>query len=222
LLGSASAGERLEEKMAGFLSNIRYVAWASVALAAAFFLIIVFGYTSETTSSSAFWSASLRWGHVLSGIMWIGLLYYFNFVQIPNMPKIPEEARAPAIAKVIAPAALFWFRWAAMATLITGLALAWNQNYLVQALTLGAVDSFAVSKHVFIGIGMWLAIIMWFNVWFIIWPNQQKALNIDNKFPDLDAAAKGAAGKTAMLFSRTNTLLSAPMLVAMTGAQNLF
>jgi uncharacterized membrane protein len=111
-----------------------------------------------------------------------------------------------------------------MATLITGLLLAWNQNYLVQALTLGAAQEFpfSVPKEMLIGIGMWLAIIMWFNVWFIIWPNQQKALNIDNKFPDLDAAAKGAAGKTAMLFSRTNTLLSGPMLVAMTGAQNLF
>jgi uncharacterized membrane protein len=152
--------------------------------------------------------------------MWIGHLYYFNFTQIPNMPKIPDEQK-PAIGKVIAPAALYWFRWGAMLTLITGLLLAMNLGYLVSALTLGASEGFLAPKHTFIGVGMWLAIIMWFNVWFIIWPNQQKALNIDNKYPNLDAAAKAAAGKTAMLFSRTNTFLSVPMLVAMTGAQSL-
>jgi uncharacterized membrane protein len=139
------------------------------------------------------------------------------------MPKVPDEQK-PAVTKVIAPAALYWFRWGAMLTLITGLLLAWNQGYLLQALTLGAADdpAFAVPKHILIGIGMWLAIVMWFNVWFIIWPNQQKALNINNRYPDLDAASKAAAGKTAMLFSRTNTFLSAPMLVAMTGASTLF
>jgi len=126
------------------------------------------------------------------------------------------------VTKVIAPAALYWFRWGAMLTLITGLLLAWNQGYLLQALSLGALDGFEVNKHIMIGIGMWLAIIMWFNVWFIIWSNQQKALNIDNKYPDLEASAKAAAGKTAMLFSRTNTFLSVPMLVAMTGASTLF
>ena len=177
------------------------------------------GVAGYAFADSAFWEAVLRWGHVLVAIMWIGHLYYFNFTQIPNMPKIPDEQK-PAVAKVIAPAALFWFRWGAMATLATGLLLAWNQGYLLQALSLGLLDG--VPKHTLIGIGMWLAIIMWFNVWFIIWPNQQKALNIDNKYPNLEAAAKAAAGKTAMLFSRTNTFLSAPMLVAMTGASTLF
>ena len=210
--------------MAWFLSNLRYVAWSALAVGALFLIYFAMGVAGYAFGDSAFWEAALRWGHVLVGIMWIGHLYYFNFTQIPNMPKIPEEARAPAIGKVIAPAALYWFRWGAMLTLITGLLLAWNQGYLVQALTLGAADdpSFAVSKHVLIGIGMWLAIIMWFNVWFIIWPNQQKALNINNRYPDLDSAAKAAAGKTAMLFSRTNTFLSVPMLVAMTGASTLF
>jgi uncharacterized membrane protein len=210
--------------MAWFLSNIRYVAWTALAVSVLFLIYFAMGESGVGFSSSAFWAAALRWGHVLCGIMWIGHLYYFNFTQIPNMPKIPEEHRGPAIGKVIAPAALFWFRWAAMLTLITGLLLAWNQGYLAQALTLGLADdpSFMVTKHIFIGIGMWLAIIMWFNVWFIIWPNQQKALNIANKYPNLDAAAKAAAGKTAMLFSRTNTFLSAPMLVAMTGASTLF
>jgi uncharacterized membrane protein len=214
---------REEGGMAWFLSNLRYVAWTALAVGALFLIYFAMGVAGYDFGASAFWEAAFRWTHVLVGIMWIGHLYYFNFTQIPNMPKIPDEQK-PAVTKVIAPAALYWFRWGAMLTLITGLLLAWNQGYLLQALTLGAADdpSFTVNKHILIGIGMWLAIIMWFNVWFIIWPNQQKALNIDNKYPDLDAAAKAAAGKTAMLFSRTNTFLSVPMLVAMTGASTLF
>ncbi len=209
--------------MAWFLSNLRYVAWTALAVGALFLIYFAMGVAGYAFGDGAFWEAVLRWGHVLVAIMWIGHLYYFNFTQIPNMPKIADEQK-PAVTKVIAPAALYWFRWGAMATLITGLLLAWNQGYLLQALTLGAADdpAFNVPKHILIGIGMWLAIIMWFNVWFIIWPNQQKALNIANKYPDLDAAAKAAAGKTAMLFSRTNTFLSVPMLVAMTGASTLF
>jgi uncharacterized membrane protein len=209
--------------MAGFLSNLKYVAWTALAVGLLFLLYVSLKLADADLHSPIFWQAALRWTHVLSAIMWIGHLYYFNFTQIPNMPKIPDEQK-PAIGKVIAPAALYWFRWGAMATLITGVLLAYNQGYLLQAYTLGAADdpAFAVPKHIFIGVGMWLATIMWFNVWFIIWPNQQKALNIDNKYPDLDAAAKAKAGKTAMLFSRTNTFLSVPMLVAMTGATTLF
>ena len=210
--------------MAWFLSNIRYVAWTALAVAVVFLVYFAMGVAGYGFADYKLWESALRWGHVLSGIMWIGHLYYFNFTQIPNMTKIPEEARGPAIAKVIAPAALFWFRWGAMFTLITGLCLAWNRGYLLQALTLGAADdpSFSVARSAFIGLGMWLAIIMWAFVWFIIWPNQQKALNINNRYPDLSAEAKAAAGRTAMLFSRTNTFLSVPMLVAMTGASTLF
>jgi uncharacterized membrane protein len=204
-----------------FLSNIRNVAWASVALAVLFLLVYALNVQGLSLTDYNFWQAALRWSHVLVGIMWIGHLYYFNFTQIPNAPRIPAEHRGPAIAKVIAPAALFWFRWGAMLTLITGVLLAINQGYLFQAYTLGAMDGFAVPKHIFIGIGMWLATIMFINVWFVIWPNQQRALNIDNKFPDLTQPQKDAHAKTAMLFSRTNTLLSAPMLVAMAGAQTL-
>jgi uncharacterized membrane protein len=209
--------------MAWFLSNLRYVAWTALAVAVLFLIYFAMGVAGRTFTDSAFWESTWRWLHVLVGIMWIGHLYYFNFAQIPNMAKIPDEQK-PAVTKVIAPAALYWFRWGAMLTLITGLLLSWNQGYTLQALTFGAMDdpAFAAPKHILIGIGMWLAIIMWFNVWFIIWPNQQKALNIDNKHPNLDAAAKAAAGKTAMLFSRTNTFLSVPMLVAMTGASTLF
>jgi uncharacterized membrane protein len=210
--------------MAWFLSNLRYVAWTALAVGVLFLIwyaLAMLGY--DFSATSPIWEAGLRWLHVLSGIMWIGLLYYFNFVQTPNAPKIPEEHRGPAIAKVITPAALFWFRWAAMSTLIFGLLLAWNQHYLFQALSLGVLQEAGVAakKPIFIGIGMWLAIIMWFNVWFVIWPNQQKALNIDNKYPDLAADLKAKAAKTAGQFSRVNTFLSVPMLVAMTGAQTL-
>ena len=146
--------------------------------------------------------------------MWIGLLWYLNFVQIPNMPNIPDEHK-PAIGKVIAPAVLFWFRWAAMATLITGLIVAYMNGYLLEAITLG---SDGASKSTIIGIGMWLAAIMWFNVWFVIWPNQKRALGI----VEADADSKAASARTAMLFSRTNTLLSIPMLYAMVAAKNIY
>ena len=162
-----------------------------------------------------FWQFIFRYIHVLAGIMWIGLLYYFNFVQIPNMPKIPDDQK-PAIGKVIAPAALWYFRWAAMLTLISGLILAHLNGYLLSALQLGIADS--NSSNTAIGIGMWLAIIMWFNVWFVIWPNQKKALGI----VEASAEEKAGAAKTAMLFSRTNTLLSIPMLFAMVSAQNIW
>jgi uncharacterized membrane protein len=207
--------------MGNFLTNIRAVAWSSAAAAIVFLMVYGLSVMGYSIGDQLYLDAFLRWTHVVSGIMWIGHLYYFNFTQIPNVPKIPEEHRGPAISKVIAPAALFWFRWGAMATLITGVLVAINQGYLLQAYTLGAIEGFAVPKHIFIGIGMWLATIMWFNVWFIIWPNQQRALNIENKFPDLAADAKAKSARTAMLFSRTNTFLSLPMLVAMTGAQTL-
>ncbi len=154
-----------------------------------------------------------RWLHVLSGVMWIGLLWYFNFVQIPNMGKIPDEQK-PAIGKVIAPAALWWFRWAAMATIVTGLILATYTGYIADALALGLNGGGA--KVTAIGFGMWMGIIMWFNVWFIIWPNQKRALGIVEAEPDV----KAASARTAMLFSRTNTMLSIPMLFAMVSYQN--
>ncbi|HVV32268.1 MAG TPA: urate hydroxylase PuuD [Vitreimonas sp.] len=210
--------------MAWFLGNLRYVAWTALAVGVLFLVWYALGMLGyDFSATSPIWEAGLRWLHVLSGIMWIGLLYYFNFVQTPNAPKIPEEHRGPAISKVIAPAALFWFRWAAMSTLVFGLLLAWNQHYLFQALSLGALQEAGVAakKPVFIGIGMWMAIIMWFNVWFIIWPNQQKVLNIGNKYADLSADAKAKAAKIAGQASRINTFLSIPMLVAMTGAQTL-
>lgn len=150
----------------------------------------------------------IRYLHVLSGVMWIGLLWYFNFVQIPSMPKIPDDQK-PAVSKVIAPAALFWFRYSALATVIFGLALAWRNGYLVDSLLLKAPA---------IGFGMWLGLIMAFNVWFIIWPNQKVALGL----VEADAAKKPAAGRMAMLTSRFNTMLSIPMLFSMVSMQNNF
>ena len=117
-----------------------------------------------------FWSWLFRYLHVVVGIMWIGLLWYLNFVQIPNMPKFTDEQK-PAITKIIAPAVLFYFRWAALATIVTGLIVAYLNGYVHDAMILGIGSG---GKNTAIGIGMWLGIIMAFNVWFIIWPNQKK------------------------------------------------
>ena len=171
---------------------------------------------SSSLTDQAFYSFVFRWLHVLSAIMWIGLLWYFNFVQIPNMPNIPDDQK-PAISKVIAPAALWWFRWGAMATVATGLILGYLNGYLESAMTLGFRGD-GLPQHIAIGIGMWLGIVMWFNVWFVIWPNQKKALGIVK----VEDSVKAASARTAMLFSRTNTLLSIPMLFSMVAAQNLF
>jgi uncharacterized membrane protein len=200
--------------MAAILTSLRNTVIGGFVLA--FVLLLMFlnwGGTLDYT----FWAFFVRWLHVVSGVMWIGLLWYFNFVQIPNMPKIPDEQK-PAVSKVIAPAALFWFRWGAMSTIGFGIILAWLNGYLLDAYTLGAANGFEVHKDIAIGIGMWLGTIMWFNVWFVIWPNQKIALGL----VDAPADAKPKAARTAMLFSRTNTLLSVPMLFAMVSAQNIY
>ena len=201
--------------MTVILTNLRYTVLAGFVLAA--LLVGHYMGLGNQLNDVVFWSFLFRWLHVVSGVMWIGLLWYFNFVQIPSMPMIPDTEK-PAITKVIAPAALFWFRWGAMATLATGLILAWLNGYLLDAMSLGAVNEFLVAKNTAIGIGMWLGIVMWFNVWFVIWPNQKKALG----FVDASPEEKTASARTAMLFSRTNTLLSIPMLFAMVSAQNIY
>ncbi|HTN26989.1 MAG TPA: urate hydroxylase PuuD [Burkholderiales bacterium] len=168
-------------------------------------IIILAGVgTGRMIAPDMAWSTfAMRWLHVLSGVMWIGLLWYFNFVQMPSMPKIPDEQK-PAVSKVIAPEALFWFRWAALATVVTGLLLATMNGYILRALSLQG------GTHA-IGIGMWLALVMAFNVWFIIWPMQQKALGMVQVSPE----EKAAAARKAMLTSRLNTMLSIPMLYCM-------
>ncbi|HEX5093908.1 MAG TPA: urate hydroxylase PuuD, partial [Burkholderiales bacterium] len=166
------------------------------------------GGTFFNLAGHDWWKLCFRWLHVLSGVMWIGLLWYFNFVQTPAMPKIPDDQK-PAISKVIAPAALFWFRWGAAATVLTGLILAGMNGYLAQALSLQR-------PFTAIGLGMWFGLVMAFNVWFIIWPNQKKALGMVT----VAAEEKAAAARKAMLTSRINTLLSIPLLYFMVAQQN--
>ena len=200
--------------MTNLLSSLSKTVHASLALVIFLFLGLFYqnhGFAFDTS----FWSWVSRYVHVTVATMWIGLLWYFNFVQIPNMAKIPDDQK-PAIGKVIAPAALFYFRWAAALTVVSGLILAGLNGYLHDAMTL-SIGS-AVPKHTAIGIGMWLGVIMAFNVWFVIWPNQKRALGMVECDPEL----KAKSAKTAMLFSRTNTLLSLPMLFTMVAAQNLY
>ena len=200
--------------MSNLLSSLSKTIHASLALAIILFLGL-FYQNDGFAFDRLFWSWVARYTHVVVGIMWIGLLWYFNFVQIPNMGKIPDEQK-PAIGKVIAPAALFYFRWAAAITILSGLVLAGLNGYLHDAMTLSIGSG--IPKHTAIGIGMWLGIVMAFNVWFVIWPNQKRALGIVECEPEL----KAKSAKTAMLFSRTNTLLSLPMLLSMVAAQNLY
>jgi len=200
--------------MSNLLSSLSKTIHASLAIAVILFLGL-FYQNDGFSFDRIFWSWFARYVHVVVGIMWIGLLWYFNFVQIPNMSKIPDEQK-PAIGKVIAPAALFYFRWAAAFTVLSGLILAGLNGYLHDAMTLSI--SSGVPKHTAIGIGMWLGLIMAFNVWFVIWPNQKRALGMVECDPEL----KAKSAKTAMLFSRTNTLLSLPMLLTMIAAQNLY
>lgn len=182
--------------MTKFFGNLHLVLIVGLALA----LAVMFTLGGEGAFEA---QAIVRWLHTFFGIVWIGLLYYFNFVQIPTMPKIPAELK-PGISKHIAPSALFFFRWGAALTVLTGLTVAVQAGYAHQAFTLQ--DPFKL-----IGVGMYLALIMAFNVWFIIWPNQKKALGI----VDADDTAKAKAASTAMMTSRLNTLLSIAMLYCM-------
>ena len=200
--------------MINLLSSLSKTVHASLGLSILLFLSLFYlngGFAFDTL----FWSWLFRFVHVIVAIMWIGLLWYFNFVQVPNMSKITDEQK-PAITKVIAPAALFWFRWAAFATIVTGLIVAYLNGYAHEAMTLGIGSG--GGKYTAIGIGMWLGLIMAFNVWFIIWPNQKKVLGI----VEVPAEEKPAAAKKALIASRTNTLLSLPMLLSMVAAQNLY
>jgi uncharacterized membrane protein len=202
--------------MIGLLSNFRNTIIVSVLLA----LVMIAGYHMHAGGGVLFLEAVFRFMHVFFGILWIGLLYYFNFVQIRVMPQIPAELK-PAVSKYIAPEALFWFRWAALATWVMGVILAFTRGYLLEAVTLGLWGGYTPSvdaRYTFIGVGMWLATIMFINVWGVIWPNQKRALGL----VEADADAKAKAAKMAMLFSRINTLLSIPMLATMTMNQTLF
>jgi len=199
--------------MVSILQSLSKTIHLSIAIAILLFVYLFFA--GNLTIDQLFWSWLFRYLHVVSGVMWIGLLWYFNFVQVPSMPKIPDEQK-PAITKVIAPAVLFWFRWSAFSTIITGLIVAYLNGYIHEALVLGIGSG--GGKSTAIGIGMWLGLIMAFNVWFIIWPNQKRVLGMVECTPE----EKAKSARTAMLFSRTNTLLSLPMLLCMVIAQNLY
>ena len=200
--------------MGNLLSSLPKTIHTSLAISIILFLGLFFN-NGGFEIDRIFWSWLFRYIHVVVAIMWIGLLWYFNFVQIPSMPKIPDEQK-PAVGKVIAPTALFYFRWAALATVVSGLILAWLNGYAHEAMTLGIGSG--GGKNTAIGIGMWLGLIMAYNVWFVIWPNQKRALGI----VDCDPEKKAKSARVAMLFSRTNTLLSLPMLLSMVAAQNLY
>jgi uncharacterized membrane protein len=203
--------------MAGLLANFRNTIIVSIILA----LVMVGAYAAGPQGTGpAFWQAVFRWLHVFFGILWIGLLYYFNFVQIRKMPDIPAELK-PAVSKYIAPEALFWFRWAAVATVVMGLAIAGVRGYSAETLSLGLAGGYDPGldrQYTLLGLGMWLGIIMMLNVWGIIWPNQKRALGI----VEADADTKAKAARMAMLGSRTNLLLSIPMLASMTMSQTIF
>jgi len=200
--------------MVSILQSLSKTIHLSIILTILLFIGLFFS-GGDWTFDQLFWSWLFRYFHVLSGVMWIGLLWYLNFVQIPCMPKIPDEQKQ-AIGKVIAPAVLFWFRWAALSTIITGSIVATLNGYVHEAFTLGIGSG--GGKYTAIGIGMWLGLIMAYNVWFIIWPNQKKALGI----VEVPQEEKAKSAKTAMLTSRINTLLSLPMLLSMVMAQNLY
>ena len=200
--------------MVSILQSLSKTIHLSIALAILLFVGLFFA-GGDWAFDRLFWSWLFRYFHVVAGVMWIGLLYYFNFVQVPNMSKITDEQK-PAITKVIAPSALFWFRWAALVTVVTGLIVAYLNGYAHEAMTLGIGSG--GGKYTAIGIGMWLGLIMAFNVWFIIWPNQKKVLGIVEASPE----EKPAAAKKALIASRTNVLLSLPMLLSMVAAQNLY
>ena len=200
--------------MGSILQSLAKTIHLSIVLAVLLFIYLFYA-EGGWAFDQLFWSWLFRYFHVLSGVMWIGLLWYLNFIQIPSMPKIPDEQK-PAIGKVIAPAVLFWFRWAALSTIITGLIVAYLNGYIHEALVLGIGSG--GGKSTAIGIGMWLGLMMAFNVWFIIWPNQKRVLGMVECTPE----EKAKSARTAMLFSRTNTLLSLPMLLSMVSAQNLY
>ena len=200
--------------MGNLLSSLSRTVHVSLAITVLLFLGLF--YQNDGFSFDAlFWSWFAQLVQVITGIMWIGLLWYFNFVQIPNMERIPDEQK-PAINNVIAPAALFYFRWGAVLAILSGFAIMALNGYLYDAMTLSIGSG--IPKHTAIGIGMWLGLIMAFNVWFIIWPNQKRALGI----VECDPENKARSARRAMLFLRVNTLFSIPMLLTLVAAQNLY
>jgi uncharacterized membrane protein len=205
--------------MAAFFGNLRNTIIAGLVLAVA--MIVAFGQFSENHYDILFWQAVLRWAHVFFGVMWIGLLYYFNFVQARKMPEIPAELK-PAVSKYIAPEALFWFRWSALMTVLAGIGivLLHGKDYAANVFTFGMVSATGAAKagYVLMSLGIYLALIMFLNVWGVIWPNQKRVLGL----VEADADTKAKAARIAGMASRINTMLSLPMLTAMAMYETLY
>lgn len=179
-------------------------------------LVLVTGDNTAATSASA-----IIWLHVLAGITWIGLLYYFNFVQVPALADAAGDDGGPGgagITKYVAPRALWWFRWSALLTWLSGAAYLLHLKQFDDAFTLGMMGDTINTYGLTIGIGAWLGTLMLFNVWVLIWPNQKKILGIVEASADEIAKAKS----TALLASRSNTLMSIPMVMSMVGAHHGF
>jgi len=186
--------------MAKFFGNLHLVLLTGLVLA----IIVIMAFAQYTGADAREMTNDVfHWLHVFFGVLWIGLLYYFNFVQVPTMPKIPAELKA-GVTGHIAPSALFFFRWGAAFTVLTGLIIAFHNGYAIPALTFAG-------DYNLIGLGMWLALIMAFNVWVLIWPNQKKILGL----VEATAEDKAKAAPIAAAASRTNVLLSLPMLWCM-------
>ena len=161
------------------------------------------------------------WIHVAVGITWIGLLYYFNFVQVQALAEAMADEGGPGgagITKYVAPRALLWFRWAALATWLSGATYLLEKGQFANAFMLGMGESLDPVYGLTIGIGAWMGTVMLFNVWILIWPNQKKILGMVEATPEQIAGAKS----TALMASRTNTMLSIPMLMSMVGAHHGF
>jgi uncharacterized membrane protein len=203
--------------MAAFLGNLRNVIIAGLVLA--ILMIVGFGKLSPQHFNMVFWQAVLRWMHVFFGIMWIGLLYYFNFVAARKTPEIPAELR-PALTKYITPEALFWFRWSALFTVLAGICVAAlrGNDYAAAVFTFGLAGGYGFSGYTLMGIGIYLALIMFINVWGVIWPNQKRVLGL----VEADADSKARSARIAGMASRINVLLSLPMLTSMAMYQSMF
>ncbi len=194
--------------MARILGNFHIALLIGIVL----LVVAMAGFHGDLFGAGAgYWAGFFRYLHILAAILWIGLLYYFNFVQIPTMPRVPAELK-PGISGYIAPAALFWFRWAALVTVLLGLILAETAQpgYAAEALR------FRPGYRV-IGTGMWLGILMAANVWFVIWPNQKRVLGLVAAADE----AKAKAASVAMMASRVNLILSLPMLYCMVGQSHI-
>ena len=193
--------------MGKFFGNLHLVLLTGLALSVA----LIWGFADWAGGNAAAVADQvMRWLHLFFGVVWIGLLYYLNFVQVPTMPKVPAELKK-GVTGYIAPSALFFFRWGAALTVLTGLAIAFHNGYGADALTFRGTGADGINL---IGIGMWLALIMAANVWFVIWPAQKKILGL----VEASDEAKAKAAPVALIASRTNVILSLPMFYAMVSA----